>query len=254
MVLYFSATGNSEYVAKRIARNIDDELLDLFERIRENDTSVVHSTRSYIIVAPTYAWQLPHIVRDWMRNTNMEGSDSFYFVLTCGDGIGNAGAYAKKLCDEKGVRYMGCAEILMPENYIAMFPVPDASESRMIVECANPVIDSVSDSIAAGENLSHRPGLVSKILSSFVNSFFYRFVIGDKKFHVSESCTKCRKCVDGCPVRNIELVERLPKWNGKCIHCMKCICSCPVHAIEYGKKSVGKPRYRCPDHVQGEHR
>nr|WP_264291386.1 MULTISPECIES: hypothetical protein [unclassified Dorea] len=28
-----------------------------------------------------------------------------------------------------------------------------------------------------------------------------------------------------------------------CTHCMACICYCPAEAIEYGKKSVGKPRY-----------
>ena len=28
-----------------------------------------------------------------------------------------------------------------------------------------------------------------------------------------------------------------------CTHCMACICYCPTSAIEYGKKSLGKPRY-----------
>lgn len=31
--------------------------------------------------------------------------------------------------------------------------------------------------------------------------------------------------------------------SSACMHCMACICSCPVDAIEYGKKSVGQPRY-----------
>ena len=34
-----------------------------------------------------------------------------------------------------------------------------------------------------------------------------------------------------------------PVWDKNCTHCMACICYCPVEAIEYGKKSVGKPRY-----------
>lgn len=37
MVLYFSATGNSAYVAKRIASNLGDVALDLFDRIRDHD-------------------------------------------------------------------------------------------------------------------------------------------------------------------------------------------------------------------------
>lgn len=34
MVLYYSATGNTEYIAKRIAKRLDDECLSLLERIR----------------------------------------------------------------------------------------------------------------------------------------------------------------------------------------------------------------------------
>lgn len=246
MVLYFSGTGNSEYVAKRIARQIDDEVMDLFDRIRAGNMEPIHSERPYLVVAPTYAWQLPRIVRDWMLKADLQGNRACYFVLTCGDSIGNAGVYAEKLCEQKGLTFMGCAEILMPENYIAMFSVPDEQESRNIVDRANPVIDAVSDSILSGRALTHRPGFVSKLLSGLVNRFFYRFVIGDKRFRVLGHCTRCGKCEKGCPTQNIAMKEGLPAWNGRCIHCMKCICDCPVHAIEYGKKSVGKPRYHCP--------
>ena len=34
-----------------------------------------------------------------------------------------------------------------------------------------------------------------------------------------------------------------PVWGGNCTHCMACICRCGVESIEYGKKSLGKPRY-----------
>lgn len=34
MILYFSGTGNSEYVAKRIGKAVGDEVLDLFSRLK----------------------------------------------------------------------------------------------------------------------------------------------------------------------------------------------------------------------------
>lgn len=268
MILYFSGTGNSAYVAKRIAKCLDDSALDLFDRIRADvgnpcgspggnpcgsiggsisaESAALHSDRPFVVVAPTYGWQLPHIVRDWIRKVDFSGSRSFYFVLTCGDSIGNAGVYAKRLCDEKGFAYMGCAEVVMPENYLAMFPVPDEEKSRRIVEKAFPVIDAIAGRISRGERLEHKPGLLSKVLSGPVNSFFYRFVIGDKKFTVSEDCIRCGKCERECPTGNIDCTGGMPKWNGNCIHCMRCITKCPTGAIEYGKKSVGKPRYHCP--------
>ena len=46
--------------------------------------------------------------------------------------------------------------------------------------------------------------------------------------------------VDG---ENAGKMEYNSVWGSDCTHCMACICDCPAEAIEYGKKSVGKPRY-----------
>ena len=41
MILYFSGTGNSKYVAKRIADALGDALVNLNDRIKASDTSLV---------------------------------------------------------------------------------------------------------------------------------------------------------------------------------------------------------------------
>ena len=46
-----------------------------------------------------------------------------------------------------------------------------------------------------------------------------------------------------CPTNSITIQNGRPVWGGSCTHCMARICRCPAEAIEYGKKSVGKPRY-----------
>ena len=74
MILYFSATGNSEYVAKRIGQKVEDEVVNLFDRLRTGDLSELHSEKPWVIVCPTYAWQMPHIVRDWLSDDTVCGS------------------------------------------------------------------------------------------------------------------------------------------------------------------------------------
>ena len=69
MILYFSGTGNSEYAAKRIGKEIGDEVTNLFERIRNHDFSAMRSDRPWVIVSPTYAWRIPRIVQEWLENT-----------------------------------------------------------------------------------------------------------------------------------------------------------------------------------------
>ena len=39
MILYYSGTGNSEYAAKRIGGEIGDEVLNLFEKLRNAGTA-----------------------------------------------------------------------------------------------------------------------------------------------------------------------------------------------------------------------
>ena len=101
MILYFSGTGNSEYVAKRIGKEINDEAVNLFEKIRGRDFSEMNADRPWVMVVPTYAWRIPRIVQEWLENTRLTGSRDIYFVMTCGENIGNAGGYLQKLCNEK---------------------------------------------------------------------------------------------------------------------------------------------------------
>ena len=49
MVLYFSGTGNSKYIAKRIAEAIRENTVDLNMKIKENDTSPLQTGRDVII-------------------------------------------------------------------------------------------------------------------------------------------------------------------------------------------------------------
>ena len=247
MILYFSGTGNSEYVAKKIAAYISDEVVNLFDKLRLQDYETMTSEKPWVIVAPTYAWQLPHIVRDWLLKTNLEGNKKIYFVLTCGDSIGNAGVYAEKLCQKKQMIYMGTAKIVMPENYIAMFNAPNKKQTVKIIKKAQAHIKVTADIIQAEVfNEIHKPSAMGKLMSGLVNFVFYRFCISAKNFYATEHCISCGKCATVCPYDNIKMVDRKPDWGNECTHCMACICKCPKEAIEYGKKSKGKIRYQFP--------
>ena len=74
MILYFSGTGNSKYVAKRIADALGDALVNLNDRIKAGDTSPVETGERLIVVTPTYAWRIPRVVRDWLRKTELRGA------------------------------------------------------------------------------------------------------------------------------------------------------------------------------------
>lgn len=244
MIIYFSGTGNSRYIAKRIADRLHDNLLNINDKIKENDTQPIQVNQQLIIVTPTYAWRIPGIVRDWIAGTEFKGVKQVWFVMNCGGEIGNAAKYNQQLCAKKGFVYMGTAQILMPENYIALFGTPEPEQARQIVSNAEPVIDEVIEKIAAGCSFSTpRNNLYDRIMSGPVNKLFYPLCVKAKAFRTGEGCVSCGKCVTVCPLNNITLKDGKPVWGNKCTHCMACISYCPTNAIEYGKNSLGKTRY-----------
>ena len=244
MILYFSGTGNSKFVAQRIAVALGDKILNLNDRIKASDTSLVETGERVIIVTPTYAWRIPRVVRDWLLRTEPRGAKRAWFVMTCGSEIGNANKYNRDLCAEKAISCMGTAQIVMPENYIAMFSAPQADEAREIVAKAEPNIDCVIASIQSNQPFAPaRNNLYDRFMSGPVNPIFYKFFVKADAFTVSDACIGCGQCAKRCPMNNVTLKDGKPVWGKNCTHCMACICYCPVSAIEYGKKSVGQPRY-----------
>ena len=165
MVLYFTGTGNSRYVARRIAEALHEPLFSINDRVKANDTAPVPTGCQLIVVSPTYGWRLPRVVRDWLLQTEFPKAEQVWFVMTCGSEIGNAARYNRQLARQKKLRYMGTAQIVMPENYIAMFNAPQAEEARQIVTRAEPDVDRAIRCIESGQefpaprnNLHERPG------------------------------------------------------------------------------------------------
>lgn len=245
MIFCFSGTGNSRYVAGRIAEALGEPVDDLNARIKAESESPVETGRDVIVVTPTYAWRIPRIVEAWISHVELVGAERIWFVMDCGSEIGAAAKYNRRLSLRKGLRDMGTAQIIMPENYVAMFDVPNASEARNIVERAEPSIQEVLARLQAGEPFfAPRERAVDHLLSGPVNPIFYRFFVKAKAFRAGDGCVGCGRCVRACPLNNLQLRDGRPVWGKRCTHCMACICHCPTEAIEYGKASVGKPRYR----------
>ena len=253
MILWFSGTGNSRYAAQVIAKETGDTLVSLNERIKKSDTSPLHSEKPFVLVCPTYAWAVPRVIMAHLNKTVFSGSKEWYFILTCGGGIGNAGGGASVFCRERSLHFAGIMPIVMPENYLAMFPVPDEATSSRIIAAALPKLQEAGRLIAAGEPFPEvKTTPIGQLESGVVNSGFYLTCVKTKKFYATDACVGCGQCVTLCPLNNIRLEKGRPQWGKDCTHCMACICHCPTEAIEYGKKALGKRRYVCTAQVEEE--
>ena len=233
MVLYFTGTGNSRYVAQRFAAALGDDLITANEYIRNDTPADLHSDRPWVFVSPTYGWQIPHIFADFLRRGRFTGSRKAYFVMTCGSEIGNAGSRIAALCADIGLDYQGVLQVVMPENYVAMFYVPGAEEAAQIIAAAQPSIDGGIACVQRGEAFpAPRVGLLDRFKTGPVNTIFYRWFVKSGPFTVSDACIGCGKCVENCAHNGPHIENgKCTILKYKCTGCGRCINVCPMHAI-----------------------
>ena len=220
MIYYFTGTGNSRYIARKLHQQLNEDYISMNTLIRNNDHSLQNIQGTLVFVVPAYAWRIPRIVEEWIRLT------------------------AFKDVEKKGFNYRGTMEIIMPENYLAMFNTPEDDEAKKIIKQADPIIKEAVSYIH--QHLPF-PGmslqLKDKFQSSIVNTVFYPLFVKAAAFYSTDECIGCGLCEKLCPLKNIQIKDHRPVWGKECTHCMACIARCPKKAIEYGKKSIGKNRY-----------
>lgn len=244
MILYFSGTGNSEYLAKKLGKVLDDEVINLFSYIKEEKTKTFSSEKPFVLVSPTYSWRVPRFLTEYLQTCNFNGNKDFYLVINYGDSCGNAYKYIKEDCDKIGLNFRGLYGLKMPENYIMLFDLDGEEANKKIIEKASSQIVEISNYIKNNEDFPQKKvGLVGKFQSAVINPIFFKFITKDKKFYVTDKCISCGLCEKVCVLNNISYEKGKPVWNGTCTHCAACISKCPVAAIEYGKKTQGKERY-----------
>ena len=78
MIVYFSGTGNSRFAAEFLAKRLGDELLDAGQRMKTGERDNLHSNRPWVFAAPIYAWRMANVMTEYIRRTELTGSQDAY--------------------------------------------------------------------------------------------------------------------------------------------------------------------------------
>jgi len=253
MIFYFTGTGNSLYVAKKIQEADGGELIDMGQALNENNFNyTIEKGEKVGIVFPVYFWGLPTIVAEFVSQLKLETKDKIpfiYTIVTCGGNIRNAGKDLEKLLKSKSLELNSCYSLKMPSNYVIMHDIVKEEDIKLSLNISKKELEKIVEGIKSnkkGDFAEHSP---FSILSFFVYKI-YGMYRKTKKFNINEKCTNCGQCERICPSQAIHIKERTPKWvKEKCSHCTACINRCPSQAIEYGNSTKKRGRYLNP-HVK----
>lgn len=251
MIVYYSGTGNSKYVADMLADILGDETFCATEYIKNEIAAEISSEKPWVFVAPVYVSAPPLVFEDFVRRAKLSGCKKAWFIMTCAGGMGASPAYWEAMCKEKELDYMGTVQVVMPQNYLVFFSTNDKEKSAEIIKAAKPVIAELAGSIKAEEPFDCKPAKGWELVSTkMILKPYYKWFIKAKAFYANDDCISCGLCAKKCPLGNVSLTDGKPVWGDRCTHCMACINYCPKQAVEYGKKSIGKPRYHAPEYVK----
>lgn len=246
MVIYYSATGNTEFIAKEVAKRLGDECLNLLDRIKNNDHSPIYSDKPFVICAPVIVCEMPRFMAKYLKEQEFSGSKDVYGIFTSGGYCGITGSLCKKIFKRKKMKYHGHAEVKMPRNYVASnaYPMLEKQEVETRIINAHNRLDEIANTIKNGDKLKARyVFLLEKLITLPFNPIWCNRKFNTKDFYVKDNCIGCGKCAKLCALNSVTMVDGKPVWSDKCTHCMACIGNCPVEAIEYGTITVGKEKY-----------
>ena len=163
MIVYFTGTGNSRYCARLLADKLGDDCTSAFHYIRDGIALELTSEKPWVFVTPTYSWQIPHVFLELIRGGRFTGCREAYFVMTCGEDIGNADPQAILVAEAafKAAEVIGYPEcrinLAQAAIYNALAPKSNACEAAIDAALAD-VHTSGQREIPNHLRDRHRPG------------------------------------------------------------------------------------------------
>lgn len=239
IVFYFTATGNSLFIAKQLS----DSPLSIPQELKKTD--LTYEADEIGFVFPDYAAAVPVIVREFVEKARFKASYIFS-VITFGNASVNVAEWWNDWAKAKGLNNNYINTILMVDNYL---PVFDMNEQIKI--------DKKTDENMAGI-IGDISGHKDFIAPSEMGWFTKEMLQGMQDMHFSQKseqlikldadkCIQCTTCTEVCPRGNFSLASGGLQISGKCEFCLACVQNCPQHALSLERERNKEARYRHPD-------
>lgn len=224
MVFYFTATGNSLYVAKEL----EARPVSIAQAIHEPNK--VYRADRIGIVCPIFGHEMPELVKDFLKAARFE-TDYFYILLTYGNRHGGAAELAKAYVEELGIHPDYINVILMVDNFLPGF---DMEEQKQLDKKVEEQIGRVK------ADLAERKRYIAPVAEqdrAVHREFLDRLAHAPDRFRdlyeITDDCIGCGICTKVCPKKCFRLKGQKSLWNPmECISCMACIHACPMLAIK----------------------
>jgi len=261
LFLYFSGTGNTDYVAHYLVQRLDQVEVEL----RSIEWQPPKEVTGFDLLAfgfPVYAADSPGFVQDYLERLPA-GEDRGAFVF-CTKGAYAASAVKlnlQRLAMRGYVPLCGGGVIMPGTDGLSMI----AKDSWMARKALQKDYDQLEDADRLAEQMQ-------SVLSALANGHPLdtlrmplppepKMGVADRlwaalykmteewartRLHADQQCEGCGLCARLCPVDNVTLRDGRAQFEEHCVLCLRCLHACPQEAIQIGKLTSDKFRWKGP--------
>ena len=246
LILYFSGTGNTKYVANLIC----DEMKNLnFETeihsIEDEFTIVSDSYDMLVLGSPKYYEYPPLYFMEYLKRSLPMCKNSIPTMMFCTQVSPLTTDFKgiEKILRRKNHRLIVEKSFPIANNMVifSSFPPTDLKKVEANIKDMQsqivPLLSEFSSGIVSKEFPNWFLAVAEQLVARFCTGTFPVFAM---KYSTSVQCTGCGLCAKKCPKGNIAMRDGRPVFGKKCMFCMRCINLCPANAILYNDKKCSQ--------------
>lgn len=240
LIATFSQSGSTQKIAGQIANGLIDSGFEVTHfRIVDNIAQNLSEFDIVGIGTPTYFFDPPYLVKDFVKNLECHEGKRFFVFITHGTSQGNCGNWIRRKLREKGssdIGYFHCYGADYWLGYVkrgVMFSPdsPDEVELSHAEKFGKKLVPRFESQNPEIEPFDPKTPPMYALERMLVARPFAKLLYS-KTFRADSKCDNCGVCIKKCPVSNISEKENGKlRWQSKCILCATCELSCPKDAI-----------------------
>lgn len=239
-IIYFSSTGNSLFIAKKVQKSLGGKVVYL-----PTYSGNCAEFDNVVLVTPIYSYGMPKHVFEFLPK--MDKTKELIIIQNYGGMIGGADYLLLCYCQKIGLNIKSIYTMKMPECFTLTFTVP-SYYLKSVLKKSEKRVQNIIEKIKKQEYILPKKKKTKE--DKFFNNMSNWHKIADD-FSVNKNCVKCGKCIKLCPVNNISIIDGKITFGDKCVACLGCYHRCPQKAIVYKNKKK-KFRYINPNINENE--
>lgn len=259
LIFFFSATGNSLYIAKELGGDRAD-LRSISQEV--HNANPVYEAEEIGFVCPIHCFIPPAIVQDFIARSSFK-ADYFFAVGTYGAHSTIFPEFLDNLAKEHGVQMNYISTIQMVDTYLPFFDVER--------ELADPKIQRIPERLAVVlASINKREDYIQLVTEQdrMMCDGYYRMSGRDRQrptvtrsekiVFSTDACVGCGVCASVCPHGSWKVIDGKGVPEGECENCLACVHNCPQKAISIiptppePEEPNRNARYRNPNVTLGE--